>query len=174
MKAFVAKIRELPNGKHYVILPEEIARNPRFTHCARVRGKLDGVAYRSLVMKWKGDIHLDVSKRMMESAGVRNGSAVRLTVQHDPEPLPTDEIPPVLARALARDKGAREEWASLRQSQRRQHVRYVLEAKKRSTMERRALAIVALLGARNALPDIQAIDLGKVLGVPLRRGRVER
>lgn len=173
MKTFVARIRELPNGKHYVILPEGVRENPRFTHCARVRGKLDGVAYRSLVMKWKGDIHLDVSKRMMESAGVRSGSSVRLTIQHDPEPLPTDEVPPLLARALARNKGARAEWEGLRPSQRRQHVRYVLSAKKRSTAERRVTEIVSLLSARNAIPDIQAIDLTKLLR-PLRADRARR
>jgi uncharacterized protein YdeI (YjbR/CyaY-like superfamily) len=61
--------------------------------------------------------------------------------------LPTDVVPEDLAAALARDAKAAAGWEALRPSHKREHVKAILEAKKRETRVARIDKAVAALRA---------------------------
>ena len=116
-------------------------------HGARVRGTLNGVAYRSSLMKYGGILHLGVHKATATAAGVGHGARVDVTIELDDEPLPTDVVPDDLARALRADAKASAAWKRLAASVRRDYVKSVLEAKKPETRTRRVAKIVDTLRA---------------------------
>ena len=60
------------------------------------------------------------------------------------------EIPPELADALAKDRVAREAFASLPPSHRREHVGYITEAKKPETRARRVERTLEMLRGKGA------------------------
>ena len=55
----------------------------------------------------------------------------------DAEPLPNDEVPEILARALKENARARRAWESMPPSHRRRYVGFITEAKRDETRARR-------------------------------------
>ena len=55
----------------------------------------------------------------------------------DAEPLPNDEVPEILARALKKNARARRAWESMPPSHRRRYVGFITEAKRDETRARR-------------------------------------
>jgi hypothetical protein len=145
MQRFTATLEPVSQGGLFVVVPADVATRADLVHGARVRGTVEGVAYRSALMKYGGVFHMGVHKATAAAAGVRAGSRVELTIELDDEPLPTDALPDDLARALAGDAKASAAWERLAPSHRREHVKHVLEAKKPETRARRVERVVATL-----------------------------
>jgi hypothetical protein len=145
MNRFKAKLEPVPHGGLYVIVPAEVADQAHLAHGARVRGTVNGVAYRSSLMKYSGVFHLGVHKATAEAAGARQGTRVEVTLEKDDEPLPTDVVPDDLAVALARNAEASASWTTLAPAVRRGYVKGVLDAKKEETRARRVAKIVETL-----------------------------
>src|SRR5512134_1912142 len=103
-------LEPVPHGGLFVIVPAKVAAAAQLVHGARVRGTLDGVAYRSSLMKYSGVFHLGVHKATATSAGVSSGARVDVTIELDDEPLPTDVVPDDLAGALHGDAKAAASW----------------------------------------------------------------
>ena len=142
---FRARLEPVPHGGLYVVVPAEVAEKADLAHGARVRGTVDGVAYRSSLVKYSGAFHLGVHKATAEKAGVAGGAQVEVTIERDDEPLPTDTVPDDLATALAKNGKASESWELLAPSVRRGYVRDVLAAKKPETRSARIEKIAATL-----------------------------
>ena len=148
-KAFTGELRPAPRGGHYVVVPLDVADAAGLRHGMRVRGTLNGTAYRSSLMKYGGIFHLGVHKAKLAAAGIAPAAAVSVTIEVDAQPLPTDVVPRDLARALKRQDGAAAAWDSLRPSLKREHVQSLLSAKKAETRERRLEKILeSLLSAK--------------------------
>jgi len=145
MNRFAAKLEPVPHGGLYVIVPSDVAVKAHLAHGARVRGTLNGVGYRSSLMKYSGLFHLGVHKATARAAGVTDGVEVRVTIEIDAEPLPTDVVPDDFAAALSRDPKASASWGKLAPAVRRGYVKNVLEAKKPETRARRVAKIVETL-----------------------------
>lgn len=145
MHRFKAKLEPVPRGGLFVVVPAEVAAKAGLAHGARVRGTLNGVAYRSSLMKGGGVFHLGVHKATATSAGVSKGARVDVTLELDDEPLPTDVVPKDLAKALHGDSNVRASWQHLAPSIRRGHVQSVLNAKKAETRARRIAKLVESL-----------------------------
>ena len=145
MNRFRAKLEPVPHGGLFVIVPDNVAEKALLAHGARVRGTVNGVAYRSSLMKYSGVFHLGVHKATASSAGVSKGVRVELTIELDDEPLPTDLVPHDLAKALGEDAKASASWERLAPAVRRGFVKSVLEAKKAETRARRVAKIVDTL-----------------------------
>lgn len=145
MKSFTAKLEPVPHGGLYVVVPSDVAAAAALAHGARVRGTVNGVGYRSSLMKYGGVFHLGVHKATAVAAGVGGGTRVEVTIEIDDQPLPTDAVPPDLAKALARAGKASASWAKLAPAVRRGYVKSVLEAKKEETRARRVAKIVETL-----------------------------
>lgn len=146
---FRATLEPVPHGGCFVVVPEKVAAAAGVKYRDRVRGTVNGVAYRSSLMKYSGVFHMGVHKATLEKAGAAKGSTVRVTIERDPDPLPTDRVPPDLARALRQHPAARTAFAALAPSHKREYVKHVIEAKKPETRARRIeRTIVALLARR--------------------------
>src|SRR5262249_40443182 len=100
---FAAKLEPVPHGGLFVVVPAEVAAVAHLAHGARVRGTVNGIAYRSSLMKYSGVFHLGVHKSTALAANVTKGNRVKVTIEIDDEPLPTDAVPEDLARALFRE-----------------------------------------------------------------------
>ena len=114
---------------------------------ARVRGTVEGVAYRSSLMKYAGVFHMGVHKATIAAADVKPGDKIDVGIEIDDKPLPTDTVPRDLQRAIEASKRASAAWAVLRPSHRREHVKHVTEAKKPETRARRIATTIAMLEA---------------------------
>jgi hypothetical protein len=118
----------------------------------RVRGTVNGAAYRSSLMKYSGVFHMGVHKSTLAQAGAALGDTVAVTIERDPDPLPTDRVPPDLARALRRSPPAAAAFAALAPSHKREYVGFVIEAKKAETRARRIEQTIAALATRSRRP----------------------
>ena len=149
-QSFTAKLELVPHGGHYVVVPRAVADAAGLKHGLRVRGTVNGARYRSSLMMYGGIFHLGVHKATLAEAGVQPPAVVNVSIEADAEPLPTDVVPPDLARALKRGAGAAAAWDCLRPSLKREHVGSLLSAKKEETRARRLEKIVASLTPRSA------------------------
>jgi hypothetical protein len=145
VKPFRAKLEPVPHGGQYVVVPAEIAQQAGLQHAARVRGLVNGVPYRSSLMKYSGIFHLGLHKAALERAGVKPGARVSVTIELDDAPLPTDIVPDDLAAALERSAKARAAWQTLRPSRKREHVKALRGAKQAETRARRLAKVIAEL-----------------------------
>ena len=147
MERFKAKLEPVPHGGMFVVVPEKTAAAAGLAYGKRVRGTVNGVPYRSSLMKYSGVFHLGVHKATYETAKAKAGDRVEVTIEIDDAPLPTDAVPRDLAKALesAKLEGA---WEKLSPSHKREHVKHVTLAKKPETRERRIEKTVAMLRAR--------------------------
>jgi hypothetical protein len=150
VETFRAKLEPVPHGGHFVLVPEKTASAAGLVYGARVRGTVNGVPYRSSLMKYGGVFHMGVHKATIAEAGVKPGDRVDVEIEVDSEPLPTDEAPADLAKAIAKNKAAKAAWAVLRPSHKREHVKAVLEAKKPETRARRIEKAIEMLAATPA------------------------
>lgn len=148
MKRFAGKLTPIRGGGHYVVVPAEIAEAAGLAYGARVRGKLDGAPYRSSLMKYSGIFHLGVHKATIEAAGAKSGELVKVEIELDDEPLPTDIVPPDLKKAIGKSAATRAAWDKLSPSHKREHVKHVTEAKKPETRARRIAKTIEALTRR--------------------------
>ncbi len=152
MQRFAATLSPVPGGGNYVVVPPEVCEAAKLAYGARVRGTLNGIAYRSSLMKYSGVYHLGVHKATIAAAGAAAGDTVEVALELDDKPLPTDTVPKDLARAIAASPKAKIGWKALAPSHRREHVKHVLDAKKAETRERRIKATVAALAKPKPKP----------------------
>lgn len=145
MERFVAKLQPLPHGGHYVVVPSEVAEAARLKYGMRVRGTVNGIEYRSSLMKYSGIFHLGIHKATLARAGMTGENLVDVSIEVDDLPLPTDRVPRDLMRALVQQPGALNNWKNLAPSRRREHVKHVLEAKQDETRARRIAKVVSAL-----------------------------
>jgi uncharacterized protein YdeI (YjbR/CyaY-like superfamily) len=99
-------------------------------------------------MKYSGVFHMGVHKAVMAEAGLRHGDMVRVAIELDPDPLPTDRVPDDLARALRRNKAAAAAFEALTPSHKREHVGFVIEAQRPETRIRRIARTIEMLATR--------------------------
>lgn len=147
MAKFTAKLESARGGGHVVAVPSKTATAAGLAHGVRVRGNLEGTAYRSALMKSGEQFFLGVHKATIAAAGVEVGDQVSVEIEVDDEPLPTDTIPDDLAKALAAAK-LTETFAALAPSHRREHVKAILDAKKPETRASRTEKAIAMLRAK--------------------------
>jgi hypothetical protein len=152
MERFKARLEPVPHGGHFVVVPEKTAAAAGLVYGARVRGTVNGVPYRSSLMKYSGVFHMGVHKATLAEAGVGGGDRVDVTVEIDDQPLPTDVVPDDLARAMAAHPKAATAWEKLSPAHRREHVKHVIEAKKPETRARRIAKTVDALRAPARTP----------------------
>jgi Bacteriocin-protection, YdeI or OmpD-Associated/Domain of unknown function (DUF1905) len=147
MKRFQAAIAPIRGGGYFVVVPEAVAAAAGLRYGARVRGTIDGVAYHSSLMRYSGVFHMGVHKATLAAAGVAAGDEVAVAIEIDDEPLPTDTVPPDLAKALAKNSAAKAGFMAQSPAHKREHVKYILEAKQAATRERRIAKTITTLAA---------------------------
>jgi hypothetical protein len=135
--SFRAVVESARGGGHVLEVNRDVAEKLGAKHRTRVRGRLDETEYRSNLISMGGRLVLGVHKATLKAAGRDTGDTVRVTMAIDAEPLPNDDVPEILARALKKNAEARDAWDSMPPSHRRRYVGFVTEAKRHETRARR-------------------------------------
>jgi hypothetical protein len=135
--SFRAVVESARGGGHVVDVDPDVVEKLGAKHRTRVRGTLEGTEYRSNLISMAGRLVLGVHKATLQAAGRDTGDTVRVTMAIDAEPLPNDEVPEILARALKENARARSAWESMPPSHRRRYVGFITEARRDQTRARR-------------------------------------
>ena len=111
---------------------------------APVRGTVDGTDFRTTAAVYGGRYYLGFNKELRERAGVAIGDEVEVMVELDREPRTVD-VPPALTAALENDSTAKAAFGDLSYTHRNEYARWIAEAKRDDTRERRVEKAVAML-----------------------------
>jgi Bacteriocin-protection, YdeI or OmpD-Associated/Domain of unknown function (DUF1905) len=111
---------------------------------APVRGTVDGAEFRTTVAVYGGRYYLGFNKEIRDRAGIAIGDEVEVALELDREPRTVD-VPPALAGALEGDPQAKAAFDGLSYTHRNEYARWVAEAKRDETRERRVEKAVAML-----------------------------
>ena len=93
-----------------------------------------------------GESLLGFNRAVRDAVGVVPGQALELEIMLDTAPREV-ALPPALATALDRDQTAREKFNALAYSHRKEFARWVSEAKRPGTRERRVVKALRMLYA---------------------------
>ncbi len=101
-----------------------------------VRATVNGYSWRTSVARMRGEVLVGLNRSVRAAAGVEAGADVDVTLELDTEPREV-EVPEALADALAHDPAAGAAFAALSFTHRKEYARWIEEAKRDETRERR-------------------------------------
>ena len=94
----------------------------------------------------RGEFMFGLSREVRSQAGVEAGQTVTIALELDRDER-TVEVPPALARGLAGDAEAAAVFAKLAYTHRKEYARWVTDAKREETRERRAAQALEMIRA---------------------------
>lgn len=115
-----------------------------------VMATVNGYSWPTTVTRMEGEFLVGLSREVRESAGAQAGDTVEVALELDTAPREVD-LPQALADALAADPDARAAFEKLAFTHRKEYARWVGEAKRDETPERRVAKALELLRAGKAL-----------------------
>jgi Bacteriocin-protection, YdeI or OmpD-Associated/Domain of unknown function (DUF1905) len=101
-----------------------------------VRATVNGYTWRTSVMRMRGEFLVGLNREVRVQAGAGTGDTVEVQLELDTAPREV-EVPPALATALAGDAAAQAAFDALSFTHRKEYARWVAEAKRPETRERR-------------------------------------
>ncbi len=111
-----------------------------------VAATINGYTWRSTVVRMRGEFMLGLSKEVRGNARVDAGDQVQVELELDLAQR-TVEVPRALADALARDPEASAAYERLAYTHRKEFARWIEEAKREETRERRIAKALEMLRA---------------------------
>jgi hypothetical protein len=150
MERFDSNLDAPQPGGSAVVVPEKVVESLGGGVRARVTGTLNGVEFRSNLMRYGGVVWLGVHKATMEAAGISHGDPVTVEIELDDAPRVV-EVPEALQRALDADRDAKETFDALAFTHRKEYAQWVGEAKKDETRDRRVAETIERLKAGRKL-----------------------
>jgi hypothetical protein len=148
--AFTAKLVRMEDvgTLNYVEVPFDVEKAFGRGGPVKVKGTVAGVAFRgALLPNGDGNHFLVVSKPVRDKAKIKVGDRVKVVLEAEAAPRLV-EAPPDLAKALARDKAAKQTWDDFAPSHRKAYVTWIVEAKKDETRARRVAKAVAMMAEK--------------------------
>ena len=109
-----------------------------------VAGTLNGTPFRGRLSVYGGKTYLGLNKEIRDAAGIDVGDEVDVVMDRDVAPREV-EIPQELLAAFERDAAARAAFEGLAFTHRKEYARWIAEAKKEDTRERRVAKALAML-----------------------------
>lgn len=109
-----------------------------------VRATINGYVWRTTVTRMRGEFLLGLSRAVREGAGVEAGDTVEVEVELDGAPREV-EVPEALMQALAEDPAARAAFDGLAFTHRKEYARWITEAKRDETRQRRVTRALEML-----------------------------
>jgi hypothetical protein len=100
--------------------------------------------WRTTVTRMRGEFLLGLSRAVREAAGVEAAETVAVTLELDAAPREV-EVPAALAAALAHDAAARAAFEGLAFTHRKEYARWIDEAKREETRQRRVAQALDML-----------------------------
>jgi hypothetical protein len=105
---------------------------------------VNGYTWRTTVTRMRGEFLLGLNRAVREEARVEAGDTVEVEVELDTAPRKV-EVPKALADALADDQAARAAFDGLAYTHRKEYARWIEEAKRDETRERRVAKALEML-----------------------------
>ena len=105
---------------------------------------VNGYTWRTTVTRMRGEFLLGLNRSVREGAGVEAGDTVDVALELDTTPREV-EVPEALAGALAEDPLARAAFDRLSYTHRKEYSRWIGEAKRDETRERRLAKALEML-----------------------------
>jgi hypothetical protein len=109
-----------------------------------VRATVNGYSWRTTVTRMGGEFLLGLNREVRESARAAAGDTVEVAIELDTAEREV-ELPSQLAAALARDSTAKAAFEKLSFTHRKEYARWVAEAKREETRDRRVAEALELL-----------------------------
>jgi bacteriocin resistance YdeI/OmpD-like protein/uncharacterized protein DUF1905 len=116
---------------------------------------INGVAFKQTLVKYQGEWRLYLNARMRQVAGKEAGQRLVLGVDFDPAPR-VEPMPPELELAFAEDGAALAAFQALAPSRKKEILRYLNQAKTRTTLHRNVGKVIAFLLGRET-PGLAAL-----------------
>jgi bacteriocin resistance YdeI/OmpD-like protein/uncharacterized protein DUF1905 len=107
---------------------------------------VNGYTWRTSVARMGGEFLVGLSKEVRLRAGVEAGDDVEVRLELDAAPREVD-VPEALAAALASDPQANASFERMAFSHRKEYARWIAEAKKEETRERRVAQALQMIRA---------------------------
>ncbi len=107
---------------------------------------VNGYTWRTSVARMGGEFLVGLNREVREGAGVAAGDQVDVILELDAAPREV-EVPEALAAALAQDAQARAAFEAMAFTHRKEYARWVAEAKREETRERRVIQAVEMIKA---------------------------
>jgi Bacteriocin-protection, YdeI or OmpD-Associated/Domain of unknown function (DUF1905) len=107
-------------------------------------------SWRTTVTRMRGEFLVGLSRAVREAAGVQAGDTATLKLELDTEPREV-QVPAALGDALDADPAARAAFDALAFTHRKEYARWIDEAKRDETRERRVAKALAMLRAGQTL-----------------------
>ncbi len=105
---------------------------------------VNGYTWRTSVTRMRGEFLLGLSRAVREEARAEAGDTVEVELALDTAPREV-EVPAVLANALAGDPAASARFDALAYTHRKEYIRWIEEAKRDETRERRITQALEML-----------------------------
>jgi len=105
---------------------------------------VEGYTWRTTVTRMRSEFLLGLNATVREGAGVEAGDTVAVELELDTAPREVD-IPDALAAALDGDPAARAAFDALSYTHRKEYARWVEEAKREETRQRRVSQTLQML-----------------------------
>jgi hypothetical protein len=107
---------------------------------------INGHRHRTTVTRMRGEYLFGFSKAAREAAGLTAGDTVTFTLELDDAPREV-QTPPALGHALDNDPAAKQTYEALAFTHRKEFARWISEAKKTETRDRRVAQAIEMLHA---------------------------
>jgi hypothetical protein len=122
----------------FIQIPFSIEKEWGTNNKVKVKADIDGYIHRGLLMPYgkKGVHYLGLRANVMEAMGKFPGDVVGVTIEIDTEERIVN-VPAELAKALEKNKKAKEIFDKLSYSHRKEYAEWVASAKKVETIEKR-------------------------------------
>lgn len=111
-----------------------------------VRATVNGYEWRTSVTRMRGEYLLGLNREVREGAGVAAGDTVQVVIELDQAPREV-AVPAALADALERDPEAKAAFDGLAFTHRKEYARWIEEAKREETRERRVVQALEMIRA---------------------------
>ena len=144
--SFTATLQKRGPAAAVVLDDEQVAEVGEGAKRFPVVATVAGYTWRGSVARMKGEFLLGMNREVREAAGVEAGDEVSVEIALDAAER-TVEVPDELASALAGDGDAAAAFEGLAYTHRKEFARWVGEAKKAETRERRVAKALEMLRA---------------------------
>jgi hypothetical protein len=119
---------------------------------APVSGSLNGAPFRGRLSVYGGKTYLGLRKEIRDAAAIDVGDSVDVLLERDDAPREV-ELPPALRQALDGAPDARAAFDALSFTHRKEYARWMADAKRDDTRDRRAAKAIEMLRAGVKTPD---------------------
>jgi len=145
---FKATIQDAGRGGAFVEIPFDVE-NAFGSKRPKVKTMIEVVPYRGLLTRMGGPDHmLIIPKGIREQIGKTFGDEIQVSVELDADERVID-IPKSLVKELKKDKEAKTFFDKLSYTHKKEYVKWIEEAKKEETRQRRVLKTIEMLKKGN-------------------------